>query len=79
MGNFDPLPYWKQLEVPALFLYGGKDQNVDVVKSVGIIERTFRESRSSHTVLLFGNNGHALFRDDAMDFIARWIRDKGID
>jgi hypothetical protein len=79
VGNFDPLPYWKQLEVPALFLYGGKDQNVDVVKSVGIIERTFRESRSSHTVLLFGNNGHALFRDDAMDFIARWIRDKGID
>lgn len=79
VGDFDPLPYWKRLEVPALFLYGGKDRNVDVPKSVEIIERSFSTSRSSHSVLLFGNNGHALFRDDALDFIVRWIRDRGMD
>jgi len=79
VGNFDPLPYWRELRVPALFLYGGKDQNVDVYKSADLIEGSLTEAGVAYSLLLFRNNGHALFRDDAMDFIARWIRDGGAD
>ncbi|MEX2401219.1 MAG: alpha/beta fold hydrolase [Rhodothermales bacterium] len=32
-----------------------------------------------YSLLLFRNNGHALFREDAMDFIARWISNGGTD
>lgn len=79
VGNFDPMPYWKEVKVPVLFLFGGKDRNVDVRKSMAMIDRELSETDASHTILLFGNNGHAVFRHDAMDFIARWIHDKGID
>ncbi len=27
-GNFDPLPYWREVDMPALILYGDKDTNV---------------------------------------------------
>lgn len=79
VGDFDPLPYWKRLEVPALFLYGGKDRNVDTRKSAAILEDALFATKSSFSLLFFGKNGHGLFRDDAMDFLVRWIRDKGID
>lgn len=77
--GFDPLPYWLQVDVPTLFLYGGRDHNVDVYKSVDLIEREFSRDGPPYSLLLFRNNGHALFREDALDFIARWILDGGID
>ncbi len=77
--DYDPLPYWRQLEVPALFLFGGNDENVDVAKSVDVIQRVLGSSNLSYGLLLFGKNGHALYREDALDFIARWIRDGGVD
>jgi len=79
IGDFDPLPHWREIDVPALFLYGGRDENVDVVKSTRIIEEELAPTGLAYSVLLFRNNGHALFRDDAMDFIARWVHDGGID
>ncbi|MDX1642967.1 MAG: alpha/beta hydrolase, partial [Thermoanaerobaculia bacterium] len=33
VGNFDPLPYWRDLSVPALVLYGGNDTNVATQRS----------------------------------------------
>jgi pimeloyl-ACP methyl ester carboxylesterase len=79
IGNFDPLPHWREVEVPALFLYGGRDENVDVFKSAGIIEESLTSAGLPYSLLLFRNNGHALFREDAMDFIARWIHSGGTD
>lgn len=79
IGNFDPLPYWQAVRVPTLFLYGGRDENVDVYKSADIIEESLTPAGLPYSLLLFRNNGHALFRDDAMDFIARWISDAGVD
>lgn len=79
VGDFDPLPYWRELPVPALFLYGGRDQNVDVYRSADIIEEALTPSGLDYSLLLFRNNGHALFREDAMDFIARWIHEGGVD
>lgn len=79
IGDFDPLPYWREVDVPALFLYGGRDENVDVYKSADVIKESLTPSGLAYSLLLFRNNGHALFREDAMDFIARWIRDGGVD
>ncbi|NNF57425.1 MAG: alpha/beta fold hydrolase [Rhodothermaceae bacterium] len=79
LGDFDPLPYWREVEVPVLFLYGGRDENVDVYKSARLIEEELTPTGLTYSLLLFRNNGHALFRDDAMDFIARWIHDGGRD
>ncbi len=79
IGNFDPLPYWREVNVPTLFLYGGRDENVDVFKSADIIEESLTSAGLPYDLLLFRNNGHALFREDAMDFIARWIHDGGTD
>ncbi len=79
MGDLDPLPSWRALTVPALFLYGGRDESVDVRKSVGRIESELMASGLAYSVLLFRNNGHALYREDALDFIARWIHDRGAD
>jgi pimeloyl-ACP methyl ester carboxylesterase len=79
MGDYDPLPYWRDMEVPALFLYGGRDANVDVSKSVNLIGESLKQEGPGYGLLLFRNNGHALYREDAMDFMARWILDGGVD
>ncbi len=79
ISPFDPLPYWREISVPALFLYGGQDENVDVYKSVDVIEEVLTPSGLAYSLLLFRNNGHALYREDAMDFIARWVHSGGVD
>lgn len=79
IGNFDPLPIWKNLDVPTIFIFGGRDTNVDVFKSADIIEKTLSESDLPYSLLLFRNNGHAMYRDDVMAFLAQWFRDGGSD
>lgn len=79
IGDFDPLPYWREVKVPALFIYGGRDENVDIFKSVDIIEESLTSAGLPYDLLLFRNNGHAIFREDAMDFMARWIHKGGTD
>jgi uncharacterized protein len=79
IADYDPLPWWKSVRVPTLFLYGGRDRNVDVFKSAALIERELTEAGLPYALLLFRNNGHGIFREDAMDLVARWIRDGGKD
>lgn len=79
IGNFDPLPIWQTLDVPTVFIYGGRDTNVDVFKSADIIEESLSDSGLPYSLLLFRNNGHALYRDDVMAFLARWVHDGGSD
>lgn len=77
VGNFDPLPYWATLDIPVLFLYGGEDTQIRVQKSIDLVEEKL--AHLNHTVMLFSQNGHAHYRQDALDFVARWIRDKGVN
>lgn len=77
IGDFDPIPFWKRLSVPMLFIYGGKDTQIRIQKSIERIEETLGRSDYNFTVLLFHNNGHGIFREDLVDFMARWISDKG--
>ncbi len=42
--NYDPLPALRSLKVPALFLFGGSDEDVPVSKSVELIRATLTAS-----------------------------------
>jgi len=74
VGDFDPLPAWAALERPALLVYGGEDRNVRVTAS---LERLRTLAPGRRDVVVFGANGHALFRADAVALVAQWIRDGG--
>lgn len=74
VGEFDPLPHWRSVAQPALFVYGGRDEQVRVRESV---ERLWSLPPGSRDIVVFGGNGHALFRDDAVALVARWIADGG--
>jgi len=77
IGDFDPMVYWKELDVPLLFIYGGRDTQIRVQKSVNRIQDVLGPLELNYTLMLFNNNGHALYRKDALDFIATWIQRKG--
>jgi pimeloyl-ACP methyl ester carboxylesterase len=77
VGDFDPLPFWQKVEGPMLFVYGGKDTQVKAAVSVERLRRAFEGSDKNWSVLELARNGHALVREDVLDFAARWIRDRG--
>lgn len=74
IGGFDPLPYWRDVKAPTLFIYGGQDENVDVRKSADIIQDHLTDL--NYSLLIFRRNGHALFRMAALNFIESWIREQ---
>jgi len=77
IGDFDPMNYWKKLNVPSLFVYGGRDTQVRVSRSIDRILAELGSSKLNYALVLFSKNGHALYRDDELDLIGRWIRDHG--
>ena len=55
--GFDPIPYWKDVQVPVFFAFGGNDKNVPVDTS---IER-LRENNLNHfKVKVYADGGHAI-------------------
>ncbi len=80
VGNFDPLPYWQQVEVPALVVYGADDTNVPSAKSR---DRLLELGKPNIRVVVFAGSGHALqppaelgstyVRDDALTLIHDFI------
>lgn len=85
--DYDPLPHWRRIAVPAFIAYGELDENdnVPVAESVRRLEQAFRESghRPNVVIRVFPNSGHALrepgtsvhrVRADFLDALADWIR-----
>lgn len=80
VGNFDPVAYWRGVEVPALVLYGEDDTNVDSTRSA---ERLNALGKPNIEVKVYPESGHALespqgqgdsiFRPDAMVAIVDFI------
>lgn len=80
VGNFDALPYWQDLEIPALVMYGNKDPNVPVEASKARLDGLNKENI---TVKIYAGSGHALedppgvgndkFRKDALMDIEDFI------
>ena len=80
VGNFDPIPLWRNLDIPALVLYGSDDTNVPTRESVRRLEAL---DHPLLTVQVFEGSGHALedppgmgnsiFRADALSAISDFI------
>lgn len=79
VGDFDPIPFWKKTTAPALFIYGGRDTQIDIEKSMRRIDENLKADKRNFNVLLFNTSGHAIFRDDLIEFVAKWIMQKGED
>lgn len=77
MGDFDPMPFWRRVEGPVLFVYGGRDTQVQVDASVRRLRAA--PTRDLFTIVTAGGNGHALFRADVNAMLAAWIRARGIE
>jgi pimeloyl-ACP methyl ester carboxylesterase len=79
--NFDPLPFWRSLNIPALVLYGADDTNVPSQRSA---DRLKALDKTNIKIVLFEGSGHALespegkggsiFREDALRQIMDFIR-----
>jgi dipeptidyl aminopeptidase/acylaminoacyl peptidase len=84
VGDFDPLPYWRKLRVPALVLFGEADTNTPSAHSAellrgldnpGIEVRVF--SGSGHALQDPPDRGDRLFREDALTGIRDFIVSAG--
>ena len=75
--DFDPLPSWRKLGVPAVFIYGRQDQNVDVDKSVRLIDQNLMRGHAAVSTVVFNENGHGLFRAEAVAFVAAFAKTAG--
>jgi dienelactone hydrolase len=57
VGNFDALPYWEELSVPALVMYGSDDPNVPAEASKARLEKL---NKANIEVKIYEGSGHAL-------------------
>jgi pimeloyl-ACP methyl ester carboxylesterase len=58
---YDPVPALRALRVPALFLFGDKDQLIPVAESVAVIRRVLAEdSHHDFTIREFPNDDHGM-------------------
>lgn len=84
VGNFDPLPYWQQMDIPALALFGEEDSNTPSQQSQA---RLASLRRDNIQVFTYAGSGHALedptgrgnqiFRQDALEAIVDFIKSIG--
>ena len=40
--SYDPYPYLTEIDVPMLYVYGGKDENVPTEASVDVLDKLIR-------------------------------------
>jgi dienelactone hydrolase len=84
VGNFDPLPYWERLAIPALALFGEADTNTPSARSAALLREL---DNPDIEVRVYAGSGHALddppevgnrlFRQDALNDIVEFIRATG--
>ncbi len=80
IGNYDPLPYWAEVDIPALVMYGSDDTNTDSATS----ERNLDALGNPNVrVVMWEGSGHPLedpvgvgdryFREDALIVLRDFI------
>lgn len=84
VGNFDPRPYWRDVSVPSLVLYGQNDSNVPSIESAEALRAL---GNGNIDVKIYEGSGHALesplgmgnsiFREDALSDIREFIHSAG--
>lgn len=58
IADYDPLVWWRQVDVPVLLVYGGEDERVPVEPSVEAITRALESAGHSATVRIFEGADH---------------------
>jgi dipeptidyl aminopeptidase/acylaminoacyl peptidase len=78
LSGFDPIPYWKRVDAPVFFAYGGNDPNVPVDASLDVL----RVASITARIEVYPDGGHAIsdttsntvqdaFLDDLVEFIGQ--------
>jgi len=57
VGNFDPLPYWRKVTIPALVLHGSEDHNVPSAESKARFEALGKDNIQ---FIMYEGSGHGL-------------------
>ncbi|NER13580.1 prolyl oligopeptidase family serine peptidase [Leptobacterium flavescens] len=60
--SYDPQPFLEEIDIPMLYLYGGKDINVPTEASVKYLERLRAEMGKDITFRVFPDAGHYMYR-----------------
>ena len=92
-SGVDPIPWIRKLHVPAVWLYGGRDQHVPSRLSVRRLEPVAREPGRDFSIRIFPNANHALvetktgltsemlrsdrFAPGLFAFVREWLRRHG--
>ena len=79
-SGFDPTPYLKHLDIPALWLFGGGDRNVPPLNSVARLRSIKQQRNKDWTIVVYPGAGHGLFDEPPTDPRAvptaeAWVRD----
>jgi pimeloyl-ACP methyl ester carboxylesterase len=85
IGGFDPVPFWRRLDIPALIVYGELDetQKTPVRESVRRLREAFQgKDPGRWTIRVFESTGHGFgdaktkqIRKDFLDFVAGWVKE----
>jgi dipeptidyl aminopeptidase/acylaminoacyl peptidase len=80
VGNFDALPYWQELTIPALVMYGSDDPNVPAEASTARLEPLNKKNiriniyeGSEHALQDPPGKGDSIFREEALVDIKNFI------
>lgn len=83
-GDFDPLAAWQALQLPTLFLFGERDQNVDVDSNLARLRASGLAAAEHVQVQVFERLGHALMdeqtgwiHEDYLSLLVAWISNSG--
>ena len=80
-GSFDPMPFLQKSQIPILKIFGDKDENIPVEKSLSIIDQMLlKHPNVLLTIKTFEDSGHAMFdsetdwiRNDYLDYVIDWV------
>ena len=72
--GFDPRPVLEELDIPVLWLYGGRDESNPTANDIAIIEEILAEHGSDFTIEFFPNANHDFFDADTGDFVNTFPR-----
>ena len=85
VGNFDPLPYWQKVNIPALVLHGSEDHNVPSAESKARFEAL---GKDNIRVIMYAGSGHGLedppgtgdhyIREEALSDMLNFINSAGM-
>jgi pimeloyl-ACP methyl ester carboxylesterase len=74
--SFDPRDALSRLKIPGLWIFGGRDRNVDVDRSVARLKELIAAGHANYSYRMFPEYDHGLGgeREDVIDPSLDWIR-----